>query len=260
MTDHRRSDGIWSAGIRWRRVQSMRFTAKWGCRMVKATTKFNLLIVDDLPENIKVLGNSLQNDNYRITFATNGQQAIEMAIKNSVDLILLDIMMPGMDGFEVCRRLKGEDRTRHIPIIFITAKTEKEDIVQGFESGAVDYVTKPFNAAELSARVQTHLELKRTKEIIQNQAEELAWTNKRLMKKNQKLERALEEIETLKGLLPVCSNCKKIRNDNTDTGEQSSWISLEAYLHEHTAAEVTHSICPQCMAELYPELSSKPED
>jgi len=227
--------------------------------MVQTADKFNLLIVDDLPENIKVLGNSLQHEDYRISFATSGQQAIEMAMKNAIDLILLDIMMPGMDGFEVCRQLKGEDRTRHIPIIFITAKTEKEDIIQGFDAGAVDYVTKPFNAAELSARIQTHLELKRSKEVIQNQAEELTWTNKRLMKKNQKLERALEEIETLKGLLPVCSNCKKIRNTNADTKKQSSWISLEAYLHEHTAAEVTHSICPHCMAELYPELI-KPEE
>lgn len=227
--------------------------------MDKSTTKFNLLIVDDLPENIKVLGNSLQGDDCMISFATNGRKAVEMAMKGDIDLILLDIMMPGMDGYEVCRQLKANERTRHIPIIFITAKTEQEDIVQGFEAGAVDYVIKPFNTAELSARVQTHLELKQSKEVIQNQAEELAWTNKRLMKKNQKLERALEEIETLKGLLPVCSNCKKIRNIDADTKMQSSWISLEAYLHEHTAAEVTHSICPQCMAELYPELVNKPE-
>lgn len=228
--------------------------------MAKSTTHFNVLIVDDLPENIKVLGSSLQNESYRISFATRGQQAIEMALKNDIDLILLDIMMPGMDGFEVCRELKKMNRTRQIPIIFITAKTEKKDIIKGFESGAVDYVTKPFNAAELSARVQTHLELKKTKEIIQNQAEELAWTNKRLMKKNQKLERALAEIETLKGLLPVCSNCKKIRNANAEAEKQSSWISLEAYLHEHTAVEVTHSICPQCMAELYPEFSQTSEE
>jgi DNA-binding response OmpR family regulator len=213
-----------------------------------------------MPENIKVLGNSLQQEGYVISFATNGGQAIDTAMKNNPDLILLDIMMPGMDGYQVCRQLKAEDRTRHIPIIFITAKTEKEDIVRGFEAGAVDYVTKPFNAAELLARVQTHLELKHSRHIIQNQAEELAWTNKRLMKKNQKLELALEEIETLKGLLPVCSNCKKIRKSNTDTKQQSSWVSLETYLHEHTAAEVTHSICPQCMTELYPDLMDKPDD
>jgi DNA-binding response OmpR family regulator len=228
--------------------------------MEKPTTRFKLLIVDDLPENIKVLGNSLQRDEYLISFATCGEQAIEMATRNEIDLILLDIMMPGMDGYEVCRRLKAEDRTRQIPIIFITARTEQKDIVRGFEVGAVDYVTKPFNTAELFARVQTHLDLSHSKRIIQNQAEELAWTNKRLMKKNQKLEQAIEEIESLKGLLPVCSNCRKIRRSNSDSQQQSSWVSLEAYLHEHTAAEVTHSICPQCMANLYPELLNNGND
>ena len=228
--------------------------------MEKPTTRFKLLIVDDLPENIKVLGKSLQRDEYLISFATSGEQAIEMATSNELDLILLDIMMPGMDGYEVCRQLKAEDRTRQIPIIFITAKTEKKDIVRGFEAGAVDYVTKPFNTAELFARVQTHLDLSHSKRIIQNQAEELAWTNKRLMKKNQKLEQAFEEIESLKGLLPVCSNCRKIRKSNSDSQLQSSWVSLEAYLHEHTAAEVTHSICPQCMANLYPELLNNGND
>jgi DNA-binding response OmpR family regulator len=222
--------------------------------MEKPPNRFKLLIVDDLPENIKVLGNSLQRDEYLISFATSGEQAIDMAAKNDLDLILLDIMMPGMDGFEVCKRLKAEKRTQQIPIIFITARTDKNDIIRGFEAGAVDFITKPFNVAELVARVQTHLELKHSKQIIQNQAEELSWTNKRLMKKNQKLEQALAEIETLKGLLPVCSNCHKIRKSDSNSKLQSSWISLEAYLHEHTAAEVTHSICPQCMAELYPDL------
>lgn len=222
--------------------------------MKKKPTRFKLLIVDDIPENIKALGNNLQRDGYVISFATNGEQAIDMAMKRVPDLILLDIMMPGMDGYEVCQHLKREERTRQIPVIFITARTEKTDIVRGFEAGAVDYVTKPFNIAELTARVQTHLEIKQSKQIIQNQAEELAWTNKRLMKKNQKLEQALEEIETLKGLLPICSNCKKIRKSNSDANQQTSWVSLEAYLHENTAIEVTHSICPQCMAKLYPGL------
>ena len=228
--------------------------------MEKPTTRSKLLIVDDLPENIKVLGNSLQRDEYLISFATSGAQAIDMAMRNELDLILLDIMMPGMDGYEVCERLKAEDRTRHIPIIFITARTDKRDIVRGFEAGAVDYITKPFNVAELIARVQTHLDLRHSKHTIQNQAEELAWTNKRLMKKNQKLEQALAEIETLKGLLPVCSNCRKIRKSNSDSKKQSSWVSLESYLHENTAAEVTHSICPQCMANLYPDLVNNEDD
>jgi CheY-like chemotaxis protein len=213
-----------------------------------------LLIVDDIPENIKVLGSCLQHAGYIIVFATNGEQAIEVAKKNQIDLILLDIMMPGMDGYEVCRQLKNDNQTMNIPVIFITAKSQNEDILRGFETGAVDYITKPFNAAELSARVKTHLELERSRQIIAHQAEELAWTNKRLMEKNVKLQQAVDEIEALKGLLPVCSSCKKIRTANTNPDQADSWVSLEAYLHNHTAVEVTHSICPDCMNKLYPDL------
>ena len=218
------------------------------------------MIVDDIPQNIKVLGSSLGNKGYIISFATSGEQGLDIARRNKIDLILLDIMMPGMDGFQMCRQLKSEESIKHIPIIFITAKTDKEDIVQGFEAGAIDYITKPFSAAELLARVQTHLELQHSKQVIRQQAEELAWANKRLVKKNTKLEKAIQEIETLKGLLPVCSNCKKVRKENADTKVQDSWVSIEAYLHEHTAAEVTHSICPQCMNDLYPDLVQDEDD
>jgi PleD family two-component response regulator len=228
-------------------------TAK-GIGLTTAKPEYQLLIVDDLPENIKVLGSSLQYEGFIISFATSGEQAIDMALKNRIDLILLDIMMPGMDGYQVCRALKTDARTKDVPVIFITGKTEKEDIVRGFDAGAVDYVTKPFNAAELSARVRTHLELRKARQIIENQADELAWTNKRLVEKNKKLQKAIDDIETLKGLLPVCSNCKKIRTANADPNQPDSWVTLEAYLHEHTAVEVTHSICPECMIKLYPDL------
>jgi DNA-binding response OmpR family regulator len=230
---------------------------KGACFMNRYKTTFNILIVDDMPVNIKLLDNILQRDGYVIFAATGGRQAIDMARRKEFDLILLDIMMPGMDGYHVCRRLKSESRSSDTPVIFITAKIECEDIVRGFEAGAVDYVTKPFNAAELLARVQTHLDLKHAKKIIQDQAEELIWTNKHLMKKNRRLEKALEEIETLKGLLPVCCNCKKIRLTEAGIKKKSSWVSLEAYLHKHTAVDVTHSICPECMATLYPDLVNK---
>jgi sigma-B regulation protein RsbU (phosphoserine phosphatase) len=222
--------------------------------MAAANSNSRLLIVDDIPENIKVLGASLKHAGYIITFATSGVEAIEMAKKNNIDLILLDIMMPGMDGYQVCQTLKSEERTKNVPVIFITAKTQNEDIVRGFEAGAVDYITKPFNAAELSARVRTHLELEKSRQIIAHQADELAWANKRLMEKNIKLQKAIDEIEALKGLLPVCSSCKKIRTANTDPDQSDSWVSLESYLHKHTAVEVTHSICPECMSKLYPDL------
>ena len=124
----------------------------------------NILVADDTLKNIQVLGTILRDEGFQINVAQNGKQTLEMVQAVRPDLILLDIMMPEMDGFEACRHLKADPETRDIPIIFLTAKVQSEDIVQGFEVGAVDYVTKPFNKAELLQRVRTHLELKDARE------------------------------------------------------------------------------------------------
>jgi class 3 adenylate cyclase/CheY-like chemotaxis protein len=116
-----------------------------------------ILVVDDTPANIQALAGMLKEKGYQISVATNGRQALDVLARVQSDLILLDVMMPEMDGFETCRRIKASEAWREIPIIFLTAKTEIADIVQGFELGAVDYVAKPFNAHELLARVSTHL-------------------------------------------------------------------------------------------------------
>ena len=118
-----------------------------------------ILIIDDTPANIQTLSTILKERGYQINIATNGRQALEVLERIQPDLILLDIMMPEMDGFETCRRIKASTAWREIPIIFLTAKTDTADIVRGFELGAVDYVAKPFNAHELLARVNTHLTL-----------------------------------------------------------------------------------------------------
>ena len=128
-----------------------------------------LLLVDDTPENIHLLGNVLSED-YQLSVARSGPEALAIAGKTPYpDLILLDIMMPGMDGYEVSRRLKENDTTSHIPIIFITAKAQWEDEVQGFGLGAVDYITKPISPPRVKARVETHLELKYAREALANQ-------------------------------------------------------------------------------------------
>ncbi len=121
---------------------------------------FKILIVDDVPKNIQLAGSILQKKEYNIFFANNGHTALTLTNNNNFDLILLDIMMPGMDGFEVCETLKQNSKTKDIPIIFLTAKADSESIIKGFDFGAVDYVTKPFNEKELLARVKTHLELR----------------------------------------------------------------------------------------------------
>jgi two-component system sensor histidine kinase/response regulator len=118
-----------------------------------------ILVVDDQPNNLKVIGSVLGKD-YSLSIANSGANALKILENNTPDIILLDIMMPEMDGFEVCRRIKATERIRHIPIIFLTAKTDIDDIVKGFRCGAVDYITKPFNATEIEARVQNHLNLK----------------------------------------------------------------------------------------------------
>src|SRR5215831_17771131 len=116
-----------------------------------------ILVVDDTPANIQALAGTLKDKGYQLSVATNGRQALDVLARVQPDLILLDVMMPEMDGFETCRRIKASEAWREIPIIFLTAKTETADIVKGFELGAVDYVAKPFNDHELLARVHTHL-------------------------------------------------------------------------------------------------------
>ncbi|NPD45074.1 MULTISPECIES: response regulator [unclassified Lentimicrobium] len=131
------------------------------------TGQYKVLIVDDVPKNIMVLGNNLLSENYQIAYARSGQEAIDLTLENDFDLILLDIMMPGMDGYETCKHILNNPQTAQIPIIFITAKNDFDSIVKGFDAGAKDYVTKPFNAKELLARVRTHLELKRNRETLE---------------------------------------------------------------------------------------------
>lgn len=120
-----------------------------------------ILIVEDTPVNIQTLSATLKQQGYQLSVATNGAQALDVVRRVRPDLILLDVMMPELDGFATCRRLKGDEATRDIPVIFLTARSETVDIVKGFELGAVDYVAKPFNAHELLARVHTHLTLAR---------------------------------------------------------------------------------------------------
>lgn len=169
-----------------------------------------VLAVDDNPQNLQFLGKLLSDNGYDMAMAQNGQQALNFVKKHDPDLILLDVMMPEMDGYEVCRALKIDFGSRHIPVIFLTAKTGAEDAVQGFEAGGVDYVTKPFNAPELLARIRTHIEL-----------------------------------NVLRGLLPMCSGCKKIRDD------QGFWNQVDSYIEAHSQITFTHGLCPDCMHDLY---------
>ena len=140
-------------------------------------TKFKILVVDDIIENIQLLVNLFIKQGYNVLPATNGKQALALAFAKKPDLILLDVQMPEMDGFEVCMQLKANEVTKDIPIIFITARSAPEDIIHGLSFGAVDYITKPINTEEVSIKVKNHLELKRSHDVINLQNEKLAELN-----------------------------------------------------------------------------------
>ena len=179
-----------------------------------------ILIIDDEPDVRDIIRYNLAKEGHELETAENGLEGLKKVDSFHPDLVILDMMMPGMDGYETCRRLKVMDKMKPIPIIFLTARAQTEDVVLGFEVGGVDYVTKPFQAAELLARIRTHLELKR----------------------------AREEIATLRGFIPICASCKSIRDD------AGLWEQVESYIARHSEAVFSHSICPDCMEKLYPEL------
>ena len=159
-----------------------------------------ILVVDDTPENLELLDEALRN-RYRVKVALSGERALALAQAEPPDLILLDVNMPGMDGYEVCKRLKASPRTAAIPVIFITARTDRTDERQGLELGAVDYVTKPISVPVVLARVRTQLALytqQRTlEETVRNRTQQLAETNQRLEREMAERERAMQRASFL---------------------------------------------------------------
>ncbi|MEA3547443.1 MAG: response regulator [Thermodesulfobacteriota bacterium] len=189
-----------------------------------------ILVIDDQPANLKVLLPFLKQHNFEVRIAENGDRALQVLDNYQPDIILLDVMMPGIDGFETCRRIKANKETADIPVIFMTALDSVEDKVSGFEAGGVDYITKPFQQAEVLARVNTHITLRKQK---------------------LELEQALAEVKKLSGFLPICAFCKKIRDD------EGYWQQVEQYITEHSEAIFSHGVCPTCAEEHYGDILRK---
>ena len=152
----------------------------------------NILIVDDNPQNLQVLAKILQENNYEIEFATNGEASLKWLKDKKFDLILLDINMPGMSGFEVCSKIRSNQKLNNVPVIFLSADTDRESILKGFDLGAQDYVTKPFDSRELLARVRTHLALKESHEKLENLNRSL---EEKVTERTQQLKEANEKLE-----------------------------------------------------------------
>jgi len=158
-------------------------------------SKGTLLIIDDIPDNVKILFKFLVDAGFKVLVAQDGSQGIRVTERIHPDLILLDIMMPGLNGFEVCRLLKSHEDTKNIPIIFMTALVDTDNKVKGFKLGAADYITKPFQQEEVLVRVTTHIHLNQQQRQLQAQAELLQIQKQTLYQKNKQLQ---EEIDIRK--------------------------------------------------------------
>ncbi len=164
-------------------------------------SQVNVLIVDDVSKNIQVLGSILREKGYHISYATNGKDALAKVKNSKFDIILLDVMMPEMDGFETCRRLRLERTSQDIPVIFLTAKTDEDSKMKGFDVGAQDYVTKPFNTPELIARVDTHVQLKKARDemvFMNKQLEQVNILRESILKQLEETNRKLKDSDSIK--------------------------------------------------------------
>ena len=190
-----------------------------------------ILVVDDESVNRLVASNHLASSNYEVLEAQDGPTALGILEKRLPDLILLDVMMPKMSGYEVCRRIRWRHSLHQLPILFLTAKTQPDDLVAAHAAGANDFLTKPVSKPELMSRVETHLQLARMHHRLESLVEERT-----------------AQIKVLQGILPICVSCKKIRDD------QGSWNEVSTYISNHSEAELSHGCCPECFKRLYPYL------
>lgn len=184
------------------------------------------LIAEDDPVSRVFLELSLIKWGYEVIVTCDGSEAWEALQREAPPIAILDWMMPGIDGVEVCRRARAIQTSTPTYLILLTAKSEKEEVVEGLEAGADDYLTKPFNRAELRARIKVGL---RITELQRNLAERVV-----------ELQSALSRVNQLQGLLPICSYCKKVRDD------QNYWQQVDSYISKHADIEFSHGICPAC--------------
>ena len=195
-----------------------------------------ILIAEDDPVSRRLLQAALSKWGYEVLVTTNGREAWELLQQpDAPSLFILDWLMPEMDGVEICREVRQIDALKSAYIILLTSRGAKEDIVQGLEAGADDYVTKPFDHGELRARVQVG-----TRVIALQNA---------LAQRVRELEEAIASVKTLQGLLPICCYCKKIRDDG------NYWHRVESYIAGHANVRFSHGICPECSEKLKAELN-----
>jgi len=195
-----------------------------------------ILIAEDDSISRRLLQAALVRWGYEVVVTTNGREAWEVLQNPDPPLLLvLDWLMPEVDGIEICREARQSDTLKSAYIILLTSRGSKEDVIQGLEAGADDYVTKPFDHGELRARVQVGAR------VVGLQC--------MLAERVHQLEEAMNSVKTLQGLLPICCYCKKIRDDG------NYWHRVESYISGHANVRFSHGICPDCSEKLKADLN-----
>ncbi|MDM8544792.1 response regulator [Desulfococcaceae bacterium HSG9] len=191
------------------------------------TTNYKILLVDDDPFSLKLLYTLLKSD-YKLVVALNGIEAIKLATESKPDLILLDVMMPDMDGYEVCRKLKTDVKTRHIPIIFVSSMDEVTDEHRGLKAGAVDYIAKPISFITAQARIAIHLELKRQRDIYKKQVQKSNRSIKKLLQKSSDVMNTYIEVQKFKLRLEHASDAVDAIILLQNAAKQIVWVNETA--------------------------------
>lgn len=210
----------------------------WKTEQVFPNKPMNILIAEDDPVSRRVLEATLVNWGYHVSVSVDGTDAWEILQRDDApSLAILDVMMPGIDGMELCRRVRQLPSSTPPYLLLLTAMASKEQVVKGIEAGANDYLSKPFHRAELRARVGVGVQMLELQKALADRVKEL--------------EQALSQVKQLQGMLPICSYCKKIRND------QNYWQRVEGYISDHTDVEFSHGICPDCHSRVLCELRER---
>jgi sigma-B regulation protein RsbU (phosphoserine phosphatase) len=201
-----------------------------------------ILVAEDDAVARKIVAATLERLGWEVVTAKDGNSAWEVfeSLKGHAapELAILDWMMPGLEGIEICRRLRATPGFEFVYVILLTSRGDKEDLADGLAAGANDYIAKPFDPVELEARVRV--------------GERMVNLQTSLAARVAELEAALGEVRALQGLLPICSYCKKVRN------EANYWEQVDSYLTSHSVVELTHGICPVCLDKMMKELDAAP--
>lgn len=240
---------------------------------------YSILVVEDSITQAECLRYILEEEGYKVYVTSNGREALDFLEHTKPSIVVTDVVMPEINGYDLCKTIKNRDDTSDIPVVLLTNLSEPDDVIRGLECGADNFITKPYDKQFLITRIKyiiINMELRRItntemgieiffggkKQFITSNKiqildlllatfENAMQKTKELEETNKALRKAQEDIKRLEGLIPICVKCKKIKDD------KGYWRQIEEYLRERSLADFTHGFCPDCLKELYPDYWGK---